>query len=166
MKHELKKAETTLIQGVSVVAMILLHLFCRTDFKGLYSPLVFIGNQPLIYMVAQLSDFCVIGFAFCSGYAHYLLYCKKDNYYKNRIKSLLRLLMNFWVICIAFCVISVIVGKADLMPGSIQKFILNFLTFSSSYNGAWWYLSIYIVITLLSPLVIRLCKKINLLYFL
>lgn len=67
-----------MLQGLSVLAMLCLHLFDR-NYQNLFQPLIFVGGIPFSFYVAQLSDFCVFGFAFCSGYAHmtmYSEYCK------------------------------------------------------------------------------------------
>lgn len=73
---EPSKYDIKMIQAISAIAMVTLHLFCR-DYENLFSPVLFFWGIPLSYYIAQLCDFCVFGFAFCSGYAHYTLYNKK-----------------------------------------------------------------------------------------
>ena len=156
---ELKQKDTKMIQGLSVLAMLCLHLFCK-DYHGIFKPLIFIEGIPLSFYLGQLSDFCVFGFAFCSGYGH-LAQSKKDDYYKTRIKSLLVLLVNYWVVLIMFSLISIVAGECSNMPGTIIEFVLNFLTLSNSFNGAWWYLSTYILLVLLSPIILKIVEKNN-----
>ena len=72
---ELSKNDTKMLQGLSVLAMIWLHLFCK-DYTGLFTPIIFVRGYPLSFYIAQLCDFCVFGFAFCSGYAHMVQYGK------------------------------------------------------------------------------------------
>ena len=79
---ELTKKDTKMLQGLSVLAMVWLHLFDTNNYQGLFQPLLFIGDLPVSFFLGQLSDFCVFGFAFCSGYAHMLLFEQKD-YYKT-----------------------------------------------------------------------------------
>lgn len=69
---EASKNEIKSIQGISVIAIVLLHLFCRYEYS--YTPLLFMNGYPLCFYFGQMSDFCVMGFAFCSGYAHSTLY--------------------------------------------------------------------------------------------
>lgn len=59
---ELTKRDTKMIQGLSVLAMLCLHLFDR-DYTGLFTPLVFVRGEPLSFFFGQLSDFCVFGYA-------------------------------------------------------------------------------------------------------
>ena len=156
----MNRKDSKMIQGLSVLAMVCLHLFDTLEFKGLFTPLLYFRGYPLVFYFAQLSDFCVMGFAFCSGYAHMKLY-GSENYYKNRLKGLLSLYCNFWIILILFTVVSVAVGQAAFMPGSAWKFIKTFTTISPAYNGAWWYLPVYAVIVFISPCVLRESKKLN-----
>ena len=157
---ELERKDTNMIQGLSVLAMVWLHLFDRTDYAGLFFPLIFWKGYPLSFYIAQLSDFCVMGFAFCSGYAHMKLF-DNANFYKSRLKSLLLLLCNYWLVMVTFSVVSIIAGNGGSMPGSIEKFILNALLLDNSYNGAWWYMSTYAVLVLISPIVLKYSKKWN-----
>lgn len=157
---ELTSKDTKMLQGLSVLAMVCLHLFDTWDYADKFIPILYWGGVPISFYIAQLSDFCVFGFAFCSGYGHYAQSDKKD-YFKNRLKSLLSLLCIYWMILFIFSVISIIVGQSDFMPGSIQKFVLNFLTLENSYNGATWYVFIYILIVVISPIILKVIKQYN-----
>lgn len=156
---ELKSQDSKMIQGLSVLAMLCLHLFCK-DYQELFEPLVLLEGVPLSFYLAQLSDFCVMGFAFCSGYGH-MVQSKKANYYLKRVRGLITLLVNYWVVLVAFCLISFLCGNGTNMPGSVKEFILHFLTLRNDYNGAWWYLNTYILLVLLSPLILKIVDRYN-----
>ena len=156
---ELSKKDSKMLQGLSVLAMICLHLFDTWDYADKFTPLVYVGGVPMSFYVGQISDFCVFGFAFLSGYAHMLQYGKKD-FYKHRLKGLLSLLCSYWLILIVFSLVSIAVGQEDYMPGSIRKFILSVLLLES-YNGAWWYLFTYASLVFISPLVLKWIKRRN-----
>ena len=157
---ELTKKDTKMIQGLSVLAMVCLHLFCRYDYQQLYQPLIFIKGLPLCFYFGQLSDFCVAGFAFCSGYSHAAMFENTDpkSYYKRRLKSLLSLYLNYWLIVCVFAVIGLIT-KNSTIPGSFTEFLLNFASLKNSYNGAWWYMLVYVIIVFASPLLLTINKK-------
>ncbi len=155
---ELTNKDTKMIQGLCVLAMVWLHLFDTRNYEGLFKPVLFFCGRPLTLYIAQLSDFCVMGFAFCSGYAHYRIF-KKDDYYKNRLRLLFKLCIKYWTILITFAVISTLVGKQEYMPNSWKKFLLHFFFLDSGYNGAWWYLSVYIVIVLVSPILLKVIEE-------
>lgn len=156
---ELTKQDTKMLQGLSVLAMVCLHLFDR-DYHDLFTPLLFVQGVPMSFYLGQLSDFCVFGFAFCSGYAHMTQYEHPD-YYKQRLKGLLRILCSYWLILILFSLICIIIGQGSFMPGSFSKFILNAMTLENSYNGAWWYMFAYVVLVLLSPMLLKVVKKMH-----
>ena len=154
-KYEMKG-----LQGLCVLAMIALHLFCRTDY--IYSPTLYLFNIPLCYYIGQFGDFCVMGFAFCSAYGHCAILEKSpNNYYKGRVKSILQLLITFWTVLCIFSVISILIGNGNSMPGSINTFLGNVFLYRLSYNGAWWYILTYIFLVLTSKPVIKFVYRIN-----
>lgn len=156
----MNRNETKMIQGLSVLAMICLHLFNTNDFQGLFTPLIFVGGIPLSFYLSQISDFCVMGFAFSSGYGHYKSFSSKD-YYKKSLTRLLFLYINYWIILFLFSAVSMIMGQASSMPGDAVTFIKSFFTLTWSYNGTWWYLPVYAVIVLISPLVLKISQKVK-----
>ena len=156
--RELTKNDTKMLQGLSVLAMVLLHLFCTNDYADKYTPILFFRGVPLCFYIAQLSDFCVFGFAFCSGYGHMVNYGKED-FYKSRLKGLLIVLCDYWVILCVFSLISIAAGQQEFMPGSLRTFLLSALLVEPAYNGAWWYLFTYAVLVFFSPILLKAVKN-------
>lgn len=154
---ELSKNDSKMLQGLSVLAMVCLHLFDR-DYRGLFAPILFVEGVPLSFYLGQLSDFCVFGFAFLSGYAHMVQY-GQAGYYQRRLKGLLSVFCSYWLILIVFSMVGIAIGQGDYMPGTLKKFILNGLTLENSYNGAWWYMFTYAVIVLISPVLLKWVKR-------
>ena len=164
-KHSygLTPTDTKMLQGLSILAMVMLHLFDRINYEGLYMPLLYFMGRPVIFYIAQLSDFCVMGYAFCSGYALYTQFSEYTDvkaYYQGRRKGLRLLLINYWLILVSFTIVSILMKNGDQIPGSLLEFIGNFTTVNTTYNGAWWYLFIYILLVLLSASIFKCCKKI------
>lgn len=161
MQHpsfELTKTDTKMMQGLAVSAMVCLHLFDTLSYEGKFIPTFFICGYPLLFYFAQLSDFCVMAFAFCSGYAHMKQF-GKPNYYKRRMVGLLGVYLKFWIILVIFSFISVLVGNGTSMPGNLRIFFGNFTTLHLSYNGAWWYLLTYAMIVISSPILLSLSRN-------
>ena len=154
---ELTKNDSKMLQGLSVLAMVWLHLFDR-NYTGLFTPIFFGGGVPYSFYIAQLSDFCVFGFAFLSGYAH-MMQSNQMGYYKRRLRGLLSVFCSYWLILIVFSIVGIAIGQGDYMPGSLKKFLLNALTLENSYNGAWWYMFTYAVLVLLSPILLKWVKR-------
>lgn len=90
------KQETKQLQGMAILAMLCLHLFCTLTPS--YTPLIVFTGVPLAYFFGQAADFCVMAFCFCSGYGLMASYidvgadCRK--YMKGRSKSLRNFLIN------------------------------------------------------------------------
>lgn len=141
--------------------MLCLHLFNR-GYEDLFQPLVFVGSQPLSYYISLFSDACVPIFAFVSGYGLYFKYVQnKMAYKKDNIFRLKKLYINYWIVLVLFAVIlGFLLGKEGY-PGSVGKFVLNFSGLDPSYNGAWWFLTVYILFVITSKLWFDLLDQIN-----
>lgn len=85
----------------------------------------------------------------------------KEHFYRRRLKGLLSVLVSYWLVLVVFCVVGVLAGQGDFMPGSVGKFLGNALLLENSYNGAWWYMFTYGVLVVASPLILKAVKKIN-----
>lgn len=145
---DITKRDSKMLKGVAILAMLMLHLFCRRDNLP-YTPLLWIGDTPLIYYFGLFGDICVAIYCFVSGYAHYMQSSKTE--LRHRWKRLLRFLIPFWVIAAVFSVIGIFTGNPAI-PASVKEFLLNCLTIKNSYNGAWWYANTYILLVALQPL--------------
>ena len=155
---KLTKRDTKMMQGLSVLAMVWLHLFDRWDYEGLYTPILFFKGIPLSFFIGQLSDFCVMGFAFCSGYAHMTMF-GESGYYKRRLKGLLSLYCNLWLVIAVFSLVSFFAGKGERMPGSPALLLRNMAGVGPLYCGAWWYVCTYALLVVTSPVLLRLMQN-------
>lgn len=146
--------------------MLCLHLFNR-DYKGLFVPLVFIGNQPLSYYISLFCDSCVPVFAFVSGYGLYFKYQKsKENYFKDNVTRLKKLYINYWIIIAIFPVaLGFFLGKPGY-PGSYIKLLFNMSGLHNTYSGAWWFLTVYVLFVLTSRFWFSLLSRINIIIYL
>lgn len=160
---ELTKNQIKVTKGVAIIFMLLLHLFCTKEYEGLFESLIFIGETPLIYYFALFGDCCVAIYCFCSGYGLFLKYKKdKSSYIKGNLERIIKLYINYWIILILFVVIlGNLMNKVETYPGSIKTFLLNFTAISTTYNGAWWFLTTYIILVLISPFINKLIFKFN-----
>lgn len=84
---DITKRDSKMLKGVAILAMLMLHLFCRRDNLP-YTPLLWIGDTPLIYYFGLFGDICVAIYCFVSGYAHYMQSSKTE--LRHRWKRLLR----------------------------------------------------------------------------
>lgn len=159
---ELTRKDIKMTQGLAILTMVSLHLFCRlgTDVYG--TPLLWLNSTtPAVYILGWLSEICIPLYSICSGYAHYKL-GESGGLSKKRIcNRIIKFLINFWIVCILFAVIGVVAGTDQRVPGSWKEFFGNMFFISTSYNGAWWYVDTYLILVLLSPVLYKITKKVN-----
>ena len=160
---ELSKKQTDITKGVAILFMLLLHLFCTREYEGLFKPLIMIGNTPLIYYIALFGDMCVAIYCFCSGYGLMIGYKNNnENYFKKNLIRILKLYINFWIILFLFVLIlGPLMGRGSEYPGNLKTFVLTFTAINPAYNGAWWFLTTYIILVLLSPHINKFVIKYN-----
>lgn len=153
---EISKQDSKMLKGVAVLGLLMLHLFCRkTDLP--YTPLIWIGETPLIYYFGLFGDFCVPIFCFVSGYAHYMQY-QAGKPARARWRQLLKFFVVMWILAALFAIAGLVL-RSDSIPGSPVKFLLNCLTVENSYNGAWWYANTYLLLVVLQPLSTRAAHR-------
>ncbi len=141
--------------------MVILHLFCRLN-NFPYTPLIWVGNTPLIYYFGLFGDVCVPTYCFLSGYAQHLL-CQAEGeaYYKKRYRRILKFLINFWIVLCLFALLGLFFDSSGTIPNSFSVFVSNFFLCGLSYNGAWWFVITYIVLVLVAPYAIRAVNRLN-----
>lgn len=156
----LTKQDAKMSQGLAILAMVLLHLFCRYDLS-MYNVHLFVGTTPLLYYIGLFGDICVPIYCFSSGYAQIALWNKEQGAYNNnRIKRLRSFLCHFWLVVCCFSIVGLVSGSS-VIPGSVHAFLGNILLYHLSYNGAWWFVPTYGFLILLSPAFIFAVKRAN-----
>jgi len=149
------------LKAIAILMMLCLHLFNR-DYKGLFQPLVFVGSQPLSYYISLFCDACVPMFAFVSGYGLYFKFVQKtQTYKKDNFVRVKKLYINYWIILFLFAVLLGSVLNKEGYPGSFTKLVLNISGLDPSYNGAWWFFTIYVLFVFTSSFWFQMLDKIN-----
>ena len=156
------KKEAVMTRGLAIVSMICLHMFCKLGSDIMCQPLIWINDEkPFVYWIGFFSEICVPIYSICAGYAQYLLFTKNKSKFKDNCKRLFKILKNYWIILIVFCLIGLIV-KDSVVPGSFTDFIEHFFLLSTDYNGAWWFLQTYVILLFIPSFILMFpVKKIN-----
>ena len=139
---ELSKKEVKITKGIAILFMLLLHLFCTKTYEGVFTPILFIRDVPLIYYFSLFGDCCVAIYCFCSGYGLFLSYENNNNdYNKNNRVRILKLYINTWIVLFLFVIIlGAITRNSSVYPINIKEFLLTITLINPAYNGAWWFL--------------------------
>lgn len=157
--------DTNYSKGVAMCLMIVHHLFFNVTNMG-----VNVYNMEIWQKVGILSKVCVAIFLILSGYG--IDQGTKNGYkikgfYKKRF---LKLYTNYWfTISISFIVGFLffydkfvgLLGKNALLKIAYNYTGLQFITGYPGYNGAWWFITVTIILYLLFPLIDILIKKYN-----
>ena len=155
----MNKETSTIIKGIAILMMLFYHLFGRDDLGDLCTPLLYIGNTPL---VKYLSNACypVSFFMILSGYG--LTYCYKKNQLSLSIQSkrILKLYVHYWLILLIFVTIGHFI-KPDVYPNDLLHVLANIVGIRCTYNGETWFLLPYTIISLLSWWIIDFVYHLN-----
>ncbi|HBL40191.1 MAG TPA: hypothetical protein DDY98_00905 [Ruminococcaceae bacterium] len=154
----MNKNEAKMLQGISVIFMVCVHLFCRLNWAELYATPIMLFGLPVSFYIGQIGDFCIITYIICSSYSQMNTH-GKEHYYRRRLVSLLVLYGRFWLILILFTIVAPIAGRSDMFQNDVFGYFLSYTGYWNCYNGAWWYLPIYAVFVIFSPLTVRFCQK-------
>jgi hypothetical protein len=158
---EISLQKSNQLKSIAILMMLFLHLF-NQDYQGLFQPLIFIGKQPLSYYISLFCDACVPVFAFVSGYGLFFKYQEsKSNYAKSNFIRIRNLFSIYWIVLVLFVVVFGFLLSKPGYPGDFQTFILNATAIKVSYNGAWWFLTTYLLFVITSSFWFRLLLKLN-----
>lgn len=134
--------------GVAILSMVVLHLFCRTGAQVYGTPLIWVNDTtPLVYYFGFFAEICVPLYTICAGYARQIQVNKAGGVFST-FRKIEKLMVNYWIILVLFCVLALILPSDGTMPGSWRDFMESTILLHS-YNGAWWYLKTYIILLLL-----------------
>jgi hypothetical protein len=140
------------------------HLFAypnRIISPSTYYPVFsFINLEGL---VGSFGEICVPIFLFLSGYGFSIMGPKDTKYYFVKIFTFFQV---YWFYCVIFVPLGFIFFKDVTLFGSqvyryeisFRRIIANLTGLSSSYNSEWWFVRIYIILLILTPLINKIKK--------
>ena len=154
----ISKDTSTLIKGVVIMMMLVVHLFNGSHID-LCTHWFHIGDAPLI---SWLSRACgpVPFFMLLSGYGLAYKYEGKGIRLIDQLRRILRLYLHYWVILAVCLIVGYLLFPAKY-PGSLRKVIVNMLGWDVTYNAEMWFLFPYCIISLFSMYIIRAVEKVG-----
>jgi peptidoglycan/LPS O-acetylase OafA/YrhL len=166
-KFNLKK--THIAKGAAICLMFVHHLFVFKE--RLINGNTYYQVLPFFDAEASLGYFgkiCVSVFLFLSGYGMFLGYLRSQKssitYSLGKLKEFY---LTYWIYFLCFVPIGILFFKHVELWDSPEIrysaepmiFLENFLGFSSRYNQEWWFVSVFIILLLLSPIYLKLTEK-------
>lgn len=152
------KQDSLLIKGLAILMMLFLHLFNSIENCNLASPLIMIGDVPLIFYLTRACGPVPI-FMFVSGLGLYISYKSSPQLFKKKnLKRLLKLYIHFWLILSIFLIIGHMFNP-KLYPGSFIELVKNYSSIYYTYNSTYWFLAPYTLIALSSIYIFNIIDK-------
>lgn len=149
------KQDTQILKGVSILVMIWLHTFLYKSNVDLLTCFMYMGSTPLVTLLKNFCTICIHLYLFLGGYGLYITFKNRKLHSKRRIFFLY---LNYWIMLLLMLPIGYIINP-NLYPGSLTKFLLNFVAWDYSYNSSWWFLFPYILIILTARYLFVLLDK-------
>lgn len=170
MKEKLKsgwdfdKRHTQIAKGVAILLMLVHHLFAFPMWivDGEYISAFSINGVEIEYLIGNFAKICVAMFLFLSGYGMYKISERKILTYKSIVNRVMKLLINYWIIFFIFIPIGFLLNR--IVKFNFIEFIGNFFVIKSTYNANWWFLSVYIILILLFPIIKFIISKPNMIH--
>ena len=126
--------------------MLFLHLFNGANIADSCTPLIYIGQTPLVHIISRACSPVGI-FLMLSGYGLSYTYTHGRLSLKGQSERLLKLYIHYWLILLIFVSIGCYV-KPEIYPGSPTDAVLNFMSIHSNYNSETWFLFPYMLLSL------------------
>jgi len=152
------REDTKIAKAVAVILMCIHHLFAFPErlTDGIeYTPM-FGGNYEFI--LASFGKICVAMFVCLSSYGAYISLKNKSDLTKYIPMKIWGLYKKFWSVFIVFIPMGMILNIPHIKK-DIVSVIYNLLAYDTTYNGEWWFFAPFVIITIISPFIIKVADK-------
>lgn len=156
----LGRKESKFVAGIAILMMMFHHFFGFSEWLNgnTYIESLTICDISIERMIAAFGKLCVALFAFSSGY---VIWKSPEEYIcvRKRINRIIKFLFNYWIVFALFLLYGLLVG--DLLPKGVDFFYnligLRTCPTMEYVNVAFaWYVTFYVVLLLLSPLLLKI----------
>lgn len=155
----MSKEQSTLVKGLAILMMLFLHLFNSSDLASYCTPLLWIGNLPLVNIITRSCGPVGI-FLLVSGYGLSYCYDHGRSGTSDNFKRIIKLYLYYWFILLIFVFIGSFV-RPDKYPGTLSEMLGNFIGLNNSYNAPTWFLFPYVLLAITSPFIFRVMNRIG-----
>jgi len=160
---EFSRRDTKIIKGVAICLMLYHHLFAypiKIMEGNVFISLYDFGATTLSTYIGQFGRICLPMFVFLSGYGCCLSAKKSGDVQQVITKQITGLYKSFWMVFAIFVPLSVLVFgiRPDPLP---RELIYNFLGLHYSFNGEWWFITPYVLLIILCPIILRIVNRKN-----
>ncbi|WP_237373077.1 acyltransferase family protein [Streptococcus ruminantium] len=144
----LTQKESQVLKGIAILLMLFHHLFAFKE--RIPNDMVF---SDLTVIIAKFGNLCVPIFLFISGYGLAKINKRTHADFGNRIK---KFFLHYWLVFLVFVPLCLLAGNIEITP---LNFIFNLFALKTTYNGEWWFATLYTLLLLVVPYFYRLSSK-------
>lgn len=159
LNYEFNKDRTLLLKGLAVLFMVIYHVFATPYLFSEYTSLININGIQVEYLLGEFGHTCVSIFLFLSGYGIYKSSLKSDFSYIVIISRIFKFLINYWIIFLIFIPMGFFIF--DIYKISYIEILSNFIPFNTTYVGEWWFVTLYIQLLLIFPILKKIIDNKN-----
>ncbi|MEH7158381.1 acyltransferase family protein [Neobacillus drentensis] len=154
---------TAIAKGLAIVLMVYHHLFAFPSRISSvdYKPLMMVDNIPLDMLIGEFGKLCVAIFLFLSGLGLYKSFQSKHHFnFHQALKRVFNFFLLYWIIFFIFIPIGLKYFDDTIRYSwNSKQFFYNLFALIHTYNGEWWFISVYIELVLLFPLLVKMIEK-------
>lgn len=170
MKVYFEKSDSTFLQGIAILLMVLLHLFAFPERVPEYVSVVNLIDKQgqLLTTIATFGHICVSIFVFVSGYGMQFSEMYTNDSFVNKVDKSFKRGLLFWgryaLQFIIFVPMGVLLGK--LYNISVSQLLKAFMGQEcGTINGEWWYVTLYLKFLIVFPFISLGIEKIKIVSF-
>lgn len=150
--------DTSVGKAVAIILMLVHHLFGFKSRLGEGMEYIPMFSGDVEYAVGGFGKICVAIFIFLSGYGTYKAFSGKKDLFKKAGKKVFGLYKKYWSVFFIFIPIGMLIG-VERIKINLADFLLNLTAIDTSYCGEWWFITPFIIITLVSPVIVRFVDR-------
>lgn len=150
--------DTRVAKATAVILMCMHHLFAFPN--RFPEGVTYISMFPwdLEYDLGCVGKICVAMFVFLSGFGTYLAMEKTSAPWKMVGRKILGLYKKYWAVFLVFIPVAVLLGDPQVKL-TARHLLFNLIARHTSYNGEWWFLPPFLVLTAVSPLLVPVIRR-------
>ncbi|MGX3021940.1 acyltransferase family protein [Ursidibacter sp. B-7004-1] len=146
------KEQSNFIKGIAICLMLFHHLFTYSERFPSQVEIIWLSNSfHYERYLGEVGKYCIPLFLFISGYGFANNKKERANqkYYLNKIYLFF---IAYWLVFSIFIPLSYFFSSHAFVTLNAKEFMLNFLGVSDSFNREWWFVSLYLVMLSITPL--------------
>lgn len=164
--------DSAAVKGIAIMLMLLHHVFAfpyRLMNGVTYEPMIPMSDgTSVIWHLALLGKVCVAMFTVMAGFGIYrsfskrLLVCgegdKTEVYLSFIYRRLKKLFFKVWPVFLVFIPMGLFL-KSPFVTKDLASWVKNALLIDTSFNAEWWFLTSYLILVLMSPMIMAFFNR-------